>query len=254
MNPQTVLILAVGFLAGMIPAMLLIGYFGGRQVEKQRKEIKLQYERQVVALRATIKRLMQRIDSLSGERTDLKRSNRSLREALRDQHRYTDETSAELLQLKDEIATLMADRLRHEGRLEEARIQQERREKQFAQTVSQFTEADRLRRHLLFATNQLRAAQATGWNNAAPEEHLVNAPYQGHYYSSTTQLDVGIIESMEPLYVERLHDSGIHTIADLARQTPARVAHFAGLPSWEESTQWIAEAKALMEVIPPTGN
>ncbi len=254
MNAQTALVLAVGFLVGMIPAMLLIGYFGGRQVEKQRKEIKLQYERQVVALRATIKRLMQRIDSLSGERTDLKRSNKGLREALRDHHRYTDETSAELLQLKNEMAMLTANNLRNQGRLEEARVQQERRDAQFAQTVSQFTEVDRLRRHLLFATNQLRAAQAPGQTNSAAEDQLATPPYQGRYYSSTTQLDVGIIESMEPLFVERLHDSGIHTIADLARQTPARVAHFAGLPSWDESTQWIAEAKALMDASPHAGN
>ena len=69
--------LAVGFLVGMVPAMLLVGFFGGRQVEKQRKELKLQYDRQIVALRATIRRLMQRIDLLSGERAQLKKSNRN---------------------------------------------------------------------------------------------------------------------------------------------------------------------------------
>ena len=239
--------IAVGFLAGMIPAMLLIGYFGGRQVEKQRKELKLQYERQITALRATIRRLMQRIDLLSGERTALKRSNRALGEALRDQHNYTDETSAELMQMKEEMEILSAENLRHEGRLEEARKQQERREDQFAQTVSQFTEADRLRRHLLFATNQLRTVQASGQGiDSTPNERSSNTQYEERFISSTTHLDAGIIESMAPLYVERLHDSGIHTIADLASQTPARVAHFAGLSSWDESTQWIAEAKVLL--------
>ncbi len=239
--------IAVGFLAGMIPAMLLIGFFGGRQVEKQRKELKLQYERQVTALRATIRRLMQRIDLLNGEHTDLKRSNRGLREALQDQHRSTDETSAELIQMKDKVEKLTAENLLHEGRLEEAHIQQERQEARFSQTVSQFTEADRLRRHLLFATNQLRTAQASSQEiDSIPAARPSSTEYQETFYSSTTQLDVGIIESMEPLYVERLHDSGIHTIADLAKQTPARVAHFAGLPSWDESTQWIGEAKDLL--------
>jgi predicted flap endonuclease-1-like 5' DNA nuclease len=243
--------LAVGFLVGMVPAMLLVGFFGGRQVEKQRKELKLQYDRQIVALRATIQRLMQRIDLLSGERTQLKRSNRSLREALRDQNRLSDETSAELMQSKEQMEKLTAENLRHEGRLEEAHIQQNRMEAQFAQTVSQFTEADRLRQHLLFATSQLRTAHASNQAlGSTPEDGLSTTQYQEHSYASTAELDLGVIEGLEPLYVERLHDSGIHTVADLARQTPARVAHFAGLSSWDESAQWIAEAKALLAMPP----
>ena len=63
---------------------------------------------------------------------------------------------------------------------------------------------------------------------------------------TAAQLDVGVIEGMEPVYVERLHESGIYTVADLARQTPARVAHFAGLPSWDDSAAWIAEAKLIL--------
>lgn len=239
-NVQILLILVVGFLAGMIPAMLLIGFLGGRQVEKHRKELKLQYDRQIVALRATIKRLMQRIDLLNDERVQLKRSNRGLRDALREQHQYTDETSAELMQLKQRLRETSAENRRYEGRLEQSRIQQERMEARFSQTVAQFTEAERLRKHLLFATEQLRAARTAG------------GQLQAAVPAAPAELDVAVIEGIEPLYVERLHDSGIHTIADLARQTPARVAHFAGLPSWDESTQWIAAANALL-TIPSSG-
>jgi hypothetical protein len=219
--------------------MLLIGYFGGRQLEKQRKELKLQYDRQITALRSTIKRLMQRIDLLSDERTKLKRSNRSLREVLRDQHRYTDETSAELIKMRDELDRASAESLRHEGRLEQARLQQEQMETQFSQTVAQFTEAERLRRHLLFATNQLRSEKESKQSSMAREDVFNTTPL--------ALLDVAVLDSIEPHYVARLHDSGIHTISDLAEQTPARVAHFAGLPNWDESTQWIAEATALLD-------
>lgn len=38
----------------------------------------------------------------------------------------------------------------------------------------------------------------------------------------------------------------IHIIYELASQTPARAAHFAGISSWDESTQWTAEANALL--------
>jgi len=247
--------LAVGFLVGMIPAMLLIGFFSGRQVEKQRNELKLQYERQVTALRATIRRLMQRIDLLTGERNKLKQSNKSLREAVRDQNRAADDVSSELerkradmTHVQERMEQLEAENLRHEGRLEEAHRQQERMKAQFAQTVSQLTEAERMRRNLLFATNQLREAQVY---NKALETRIGKQPpgpqdQDQNELSSPEQQDVAVIEGMEPIYVERLHDSGIYTIADLANQTPARVAHFAGLPSWEESAEWIAEAKVLM--------
>ncbi len=222
--------------------MLLVGFVGGRQVEKQRKKLKLQYDRQITALRATIKRLMQRIDLLSGERSQLKRSNRSLREALREQHQYTDETSAELLQLKEELKRVAAENLRHEGRLEQARLQQERMEAQFSHTVAQFTQAERLRKHLIFAADQLRMAEI-------PQQTASKSPSAADI-ESMAERDVAVLESIEPIYVERLHDSGIYTIADLAQQTPARVAHFAGLPSWDESEQWIAEANALLATPP----
>lgn len=243
--------LAVGFLIGMIPAMLLIGFWGGRQIEKQRKEMKLQYDRQITALRATIQRLMQRIDLLSDEGQRLKNSNRSLRESINDKHRHTDVTSAELKQLKDQNERLTAEKLRQEGKLEEARIQQERMAAQFSLAVSQFTDAERLRQHLLFATHQLRAAQALAQTaESAPENLTSNMEQFEDPHSSPADLDVAVIEDIEALYVERLYDSGIHTVADLADQTPARVAHFAGLSSWDESTSWIAEAKSLMVDVP----
>lgn len=239
MNVQTVLVvLAVGFLAGMIPAMLLIFFVGARRVDKQRKDLKLQYDRQISALRATVARTMQRVDKLSTERSQLRRSNKILRESLREQHEYTDNTSAELIELKSELVRAAAENLRHEGRLEQASLHQKRLEAQFAQTVAQFTEVERLRKHLLFATNQLRAAQDS--RQALKDEEVQHEP------ASSAEIDVSIIGSIEPIYIERLHDSGIFTVADLAKQTPDRVAHFVGLTSWEESTQWIDEANALL--------
>ena len=133
-------------------------------------------------------------------------------------------------------------------------MQQERSDAQFSLTVAQFTEADRLRRHLLFAANQLRSLQNAGQGTASTSaENLSTTHYLDLSDLSAAELDVGVIESIAPLYVERLHESGVHTVADLAAQTPARLAHFAGLSSWDESTQWIAEAKALLTPPPTAG-
>lgn len=255
---KALLIVVVGFLAGMIPAMLLVGYFGGRQVERQRKEIQLKYERQVTALRATLRRLGQRLDALTGERNRLKRANKGLREAMREQRLFADQTGvelehsqAELAELRQQVNDLSEKSLRYEGRLEQAQIHQERMSAQFKETVTQFTEADRLRRNLLFATNQLRLSQNPNTAQSAETEKR-SSTVRSVAHIVPEELDVSIIQVIEPLYLERLHESGIHTVADLAEQTPARITHFAGLKDEEESKKWIAQARALMNVPPHT--
>jgi predicted flap endonuclease-1-like 5' DNA nuclease len=151
--------------------------------------------------------------------------------------------------MQKQLDELTSQKLRYEGRLEEARINQNRMSAQFKQTVDQFTEAERLRRHLLFATNQLRQTRMP------PVTVMPGANEQAQARIKKTgtppgQLDVAVIQAIEPLYVERLHESGIHTVADLAGQTPARVAHFAGLADPDESKEWIAQAKAMINTSP----
>lgn len=248
---ETLIVIAAGFLLGLVPALVFVGFYFGRQVEKQRRELQLKYERQVVALRATVRRLMTRIDLLTGERNQLKRSNAALRDALRDQHHVTDRASHELeqtrqnlLRLQEQADALRDDKARYEGRLAQAEQDQERIAAQFQQTVAQFTEVERLRNNVLFAAGKVREMEAE--NNALTARFAHGLPPipENQRGAPADQLDVSLIGSIDPSYVERLHDSGIHTIGDLAKQTPARVAHFVGLSTWDDSAAWIAEAKA----------
>ena len=95
--------------------------------------------------------------------------------------------------------------------------------------------------------NDIMRPAVWGANHIANSRHASGqAPAHDADEISMAELDVAVLDSIEPIYVERLHDSGIHTIADLVQQTPARVAHFAGMSTWDESTQWIAEANALI--------
>lgn len=252
---ETVVVMVAGFLIGLVPALVFVGFYFGRQVEKQRRDLQLKYERQVVALRETVRRLMNRIDALTSERNQLRRGNTALREALRDQHDVTDRASEELeqtrqnlLRLQDEADALQAEKQRYEGRLQQAEQEQLRLAMQFQRTVDQFTEVDRLRRNIVFAADRVREVEA---ENSALEARFAHglAPIPENQRSvAADELDVSLIGGIEAQYVERLHDSGIHTIGDLARQTPARVAHFVGLPSWDDSAAWIAEAKARLAI------
>jgi predicted flap endonuclease-1-like 5' DNA nuclease len=99
-----------------------------------------------------------------------------------------------------------------------------------------------MRRNLIFAASELRESKIT---NSALEKQLGRKlqPLSADDTTATDKLDIGLIDGLAPEYAQRLHQSGVHTIGDLARQTPARVAHFAGLSDWDDSAAWIAEAK-----------
>jgi predicted flap endonuclease-1-like 5' DNA nuclease len=246
---EALIVMLAGFLIGFIPAFVFIGFYFGRRLEKEKKALQLSYDRQINALRETLRRMMDKIDELMGERTRLQRSNKVLRDAIQDQHEITDSTSLELedaqqnvVRLEERVDELEAENLRYEGRLEQATLQQERMAAQYLQVVDQVAQTERLQRNLIFAAGQLReaklanAAFATQFNQSMKAE-------AGEETEDQESLDVSVIGGMEPIYVERLHESGIHTIGDLAKQTPARVAHFVGLPNWDDSAAWIAEAK-----------
>lgn len=242
-------VMLAAFLLGVVPAFLFIGFYFGRRYNKEKKALQLKYERQVTALRAALGRMMERIDALYGERSQLKTSSQALREAVRDQHEITDSTSQELeeaqqnlVRMEERVDELQSENLRYEGKLEQAEIQQQRMAAQTQQVVDQVTQTKRLRRNLLFAASQLRETKVA---NSALERQLNKklGSLNDEDSIAAEKLDVGLIDGLQPVYAERLHESGIHTIGDLAQQTPARVAHFAGLSTWDDSAAWIAEAK-----------
>jgi predicted flap endonuclease-1-like 5' DNA nuclease len=58
---------------------------------------------------------------------------------------------------------------------------------------------------------------------------------------------VEIVRGIGPTYAGRLHEAGIHSLADLAEQTVERVAEIVGLKTWQRANPqaWIDEAKEL---------
>lgn len=246
---EALVVMLAGFLIGVIPAFVFIGFYFGRRLEKEKKALRLSYERQLNALRDTLRRMMEKMDELINERNRLQRSNKALREAIRDQHEAADHTSLELedaqhnlVRLEERVDQLEEEKLRYEGRLEQASIQQERMAAHYEQVIDRVAQTERLQKNLIFAASQLREAKLT---IAAFDAQLDQSlePLADDDSSNQEGLDLSVIKGLEPVYAERLHESGIHTIGDLARQTPARVAHFVGLPDWDDSAAWIAEAK-----------
>lgn len=58
---------------------------------------------------------------------------------------------------------------------------------------------------------------------------------------------VEIVRGIGPTYARRLHEAGIHSLADLAEETVERVGEIVGLKTWQRADPqaWIDEAKEL---------
>jgi chromosome segregation ATPase len=199
---------------------------------------------------------MQRIEQLTADRQRLQQVNRDMRETVEAQQRQNLHSGTSLQRerervenLQDELENLRRQNERNLGRLEQAEKQNEFFARQLERTVEQFTEVGKLRQHVVFATNQLRETQAT---SRALESRLATfsslQPANEEDTAAVDMLDVEALPGIETEQAQKLHDSGIHTIGDLARQTPARVAHFVGLSDWDRSAEWIAEARARLAI------
>lgn len=253
MTAVTFLVFAALLLIILVPVILGVGFYFGRQAEQQRKELQVQYERQVRSLQTTIKRLLQRLDRMTGERVRLQQANEDLRRSASAQQQASLLAGADLEHQREraqELEEALGDLSRHNertlGRLEQAEKQNKQIANQLQQTIEHFTEVGRLRQNVVFATNELRDSQ---FANQALKSRLsqrltVQQSQEEPDTVPAAALDVEVIDGLETEDAQKLHDSGIHTIGDLAGQTPARVAHFVGQPDWEKSAEWIAEAQA----------
>lgn len=61
--------------------------------------------------------------------------------------------------------------------------------------------------------------------------------------------DLTVIRGIGPVYARRLQEAGVRTYADMAAQTPEKVAQIVGLRDWQAASpvEWIAAAQSLAE-------
>lgn len=119
---------------------------------------------------------------------------------------------------------------------------------QFEVMIDRFTDVQRLRQNVVVATQMLKREQA---HTAELQARLDALGAQDVAEPAAADVDLAnleVVKGIGPQMARRLHDSGIHTLEDLAHESPERVARFAGLLSWqqEESAAWIAEAKRVL--------
>lgn len=175
--------------------------------------------------------------AVAGFESGSKKSQDELKRMQGNLDRMGQELDSQFVELEDLRAQLAASNRRYEDL-----------KGQFELMIDRFTEVQRLRQNVLIASQMLKREQT---RSAELQARLDVLTAGAGAESTAVEIDVAnleVIEGINPQTARRLHDSGIHTLEELAQESPERVAHFAGLKSWqhEESAAWIAEAKRVL--------
>ena len=171
-------------------------------------------------------------DRLTRTETDLKHTQQSLEAAKewREQATHLREENEEL-----------------ETQLETAEAQMGQLRAQVNGTLQQLTETQSLRKQILQGEANLKAAQNEIANVQAQLKKVQN---QLTFTRLEGKGDLTLIKGIGPAYAQRLKESGIKTLADLAKANPEHLQEVVQLKSWQNAnTQaWIDEALELAAV------
>lgn len=273
------LIFLMGFGLGVAGALVLAWYLLGRRTDPALAE----KDRQILALRREQgewlhrnKRLERKVSHLP----TLEAQNAELRTAVADLQTTGKKDKDELKRVQGNLDRVGVELDSQYVQLEELRAElaasnrrYEDLKGQFDIMIDRFTEVQRLRQNILVASQMLKQEQARSANLQAqfdalgvestaepagplmptmPDRVVAEPPVVPTAVVPEQDLfndaDLEAIEGIGPIFARRLNDSGIHTISEVAKASPDRLAEFAGLKPWqkEDSAEWIAEAKRLL--------
>ncbi len=258
---EMVLVLLIGLAVGVLIAGAVDWYLFDQRAKEQAQQSHAELQRkhaELAELRRTNRKLKQQAADFPTVQTNLERTNAALRDVQKSLEQSTAEsarlkgnlerTSRELDGLQSEIQLLREQNTSAESNVRALQTQ-------YDSLLDRVTQADRMRTALVVAADKVKLLQSENeqLRQQVSRPELTTPQEKGDLSAETPPAappqpedDLASIPGLDPIYVKRLHESGIHTLDDLARETPERVAEFAGLKSWEraDSTGWIAEAKA----------
>lgn len=250
----TLLLLLIGMLLGAAGA-LAIGWFlfkprmdqavaaKDAQLLALRRELGVlqhqnrRHSRQLANLKPLEEENARLRTAVAGHESSSRKSQEELKRMQGNLDRMGQELDAQFVELEELRSRLAASDRRYEDL-----------KGQFAVMIDRFTDVQRLRQNVMIASQMLKREQA---HTAELQARLVALGAQDAVEPAAADVDLANLEMVTgigPQTARRLHDSGIHTLEDLAQESPERVARFAGLHSWqqEESAAWIAEAKRVL--------
>ena len=242
-NLVVVLFLAVGLALGVLVTLMVDGRFWSRQVATAVDENR-QFQQKIRSLSSR----------LAAAQAKVEQFNRDLDETARQIAALTELSQTQ----REEIAAATAAKEttaeqfhRLTGQLEALRTEHEQANRRLAVAD---VELAHLRQDLAAAqeqTQQLVNLQADKQvlqsKMGEIQDRFAAARHQLNAAGLKGKNQIEIVRGIGPTYARRLHEAGIHSLADLAEQTAERVSEIVGLKTWQRADPqaWIDEAKAL---------
>jgi predicted flap endonuclease-1-like 5' DNA nuclease len=238
-----VLLVAVGLAVGVLVTLIVDGrYLGGQLATAVAENHRLQQKvrsltSRLAAAKTRVEQLGQDLDETTEQIEDLTQLSQSQQEDL------TAVTTAK------ESLTEKIDQLT--GQLEELRTEHEQASRRLAAAD---VELNHLREDLAAAEDKTAQLVSLEADKQVLQSRLDEL--QTRFKSAQRQLksaglkgknQIEIVRGIGPTYASRLHEAGIHSLADLAEQSVERVAEIVGLKTWQQGKPqaWIDEAKEL---------
>ena len=212
----------------------------GEQIEQATAENQA-LQRQVEAAGTEISTLQGNLSRLDGYVQQLESQSQSLRQELKAASDDKHTLSQNLARLGNELDELRQENQALTHRLQAAESRSEELKAQVQSLLRQLGETQSLHKQLVAAEDNLRAAVA----QVHTLQSKLSTVRQVLDYTGKNQLQ--LIRGIGPAYARRLNEAGIHTLNDLARQSPERLREIVELKKWQavEPEEWIDEALAL---------
>lgn len=237
------MLVAVGLAAGVLVTLLVDGRYWGQQVatavtENRRLQQKvLSLTGRLAAAKTQAEQLSHDLDETTNQIKALTERSQRQREEIAAATAAKETINEQYQQLTNRLDLLREEHSQACRRLAAADVELTHLRQDLTTAQDQSAQLIRLQADKQVLQSRLDDLQA----RFKSAQHQLNAA------GLKGKSQVEIVRGIGPTYARRLHQAGIHSLADLAGQTVERVGEIVGLKTWQRADPqaWIDEAKEL---------
>jgi predicted flap endonuclease-1-like 5' DNA nuclease len=237
------LLVAVGLAVGVLVTLLVDGRFWGQQVstavnENRRLQQKVRsLTSRLAVAQAQVEQLTHDLDETTRQIAALTTLSQSQREEIAAATAAKETISEQFQRLTGQLENLREEHQQACRRVAVADVELTHLRQDLAAAQDQTQQLVRLQADKQVLQSRMDELQA----RFKSAQHQLNAA------GLKGKSQVEIVRGIGPTYARRLHEAGVHSLADLAEQTAERIGEIVGLKTWQRADPqaWIDEAKEL---------
>lgn len=242
-NLVVFLFLAVGLAAGVLLTLIIDGRILGQQLaeavtENRRLQQKIRsLSSRLAAAQTQVEQFSRDLAELSHQIGALTELSQAQREEIAAATAVKETISEQYHQLTDRLESLRSEHEQACRRVAVADVELAHLRQDLAAAQDQTQQLVRLQADKQLLQSKIDDMRA----RFESAQHQLNAA------GLKGKSQIEIVRGIGPTYARRLHEAGIHNLAELAGQTAERVGEIVGLKTWQRADPqaWIDEAKEL---------